>query len=78
VFLAAVFHYNGLTGRDTVDLLGASSLDDVVMDDEKIAWREYVVTLNEVSTIRRRHAVSFGSCSFTEPIDDLTRLGLLA
>lgn len=78
VFLAAVFHHNGLTHRDTIDLLNARALDDVVFDDEKIQWREYVVTTNEVSTIRRRHAVSFGSCSFTDPVDDLTRLGLLA
>ena len=78
VFLAAVLHYNGLTIRDTIELLEATILDDVVMDDEKIAWREYVVTVAEVSTIRRRHAVSFGSCSFTDPIDDLTRMRMLA
>ena len=77
VFLTAVLHHNGLTSRDAVDLLGAQNLDDVVMDDEKIAWREYVVTVAEVSTIRRRHAVSFGSCSFTDPVDDLIKLGLL-
>ncbi len=78
VFLTAVFHYNGLTIQDAVDLLRAEALDDVVMDDEKVAWREYVVTIAELSTIRRRHAVSFGSCSFTDPVDDLTKLGLLA
>jgi hypothetical protein len=77
VFLAAVFNHNGLTHRDTIDLLNLGALDDVVMDDEKIAWREYAVTVNEISTIRRRHAVAFGSCSFADPVDDLTRLGLL-
>jgi hypothetical protein len=77
VFLAAVFHYNGLTIRDTVDLLEARSLDDVVMDDEKMAWREYVVTVPELTTIRRRHAIAFGSCSFTDPVDDLIKLNLL-
>lgn len=76
VFLAAAFHYNGLTQRDTVELLGAETLDDVVMDDEKMAWREYVVTVAEISTLRRRLAISFGSCSFTEPVDDLVKLGL--
>jgi hypothetical protein len=78
VFLAAVFHHNGLTGPDAIDLLNAQQLDDVVMDDEKIAWREYVVTAGEITTIRRRHAVSFGSCSFTDPVDDLTKLGYLS
>ncbi len=77
VFLAAAFHYNGLTGRDTLDLLNATTLDGIVMDDEKIAWREYVVTRNELSTIRRRFATAFGSCSFTEPVEDLVNLELL-
>jgi hypothetical protein len=77
VFLAAAFHYNGLTGRDTIDLLNATTLDGVTMDDEKLAWREYVVTRNEVSTVRRRFATAFGSCSFTEPVEDLVNLELL-
>jgi len=77
VFLTAAFHYNGLTARDTVDLLNATTLDGITMDDEKLAWREYVVTRNEVSTVRRRFATAFGSCSFTEPVDDLINLELL-
>ncbi|HET6463953.1 MAG TPA: hypothetical protein VFH33_09150 [Candidatus Krumholzibacteria bacterium] len=77
VFLAAAFHYNGLTSRDTIDLLNATTLDGVTMDDDKLAWREYVVTRNEVSTVRRRFATAFGSCSFTEPVEDLVKLELL-
>jgi len=77
VFLTAAFHYNGLTARDTIDLLNATTLDGITMDDDKLAWREYVVTRNEVSTVRRRFATAFGSCSFTEPVDDLINLELL-
>ena len=78
VFLAAAFHYNGLTIRDTRDLLVATRLDDVVMDDERISWREYVVSVAELSTVRRRLAIAFGSCSFVEPVDDLIALGMLS
>jgi hypothetical protein len=77
VFLAAVLHYNGLTARDTIDLLNKTDLDDIVMDEDKIAWREYEVSGTEVTTVRRRHAIAFGSCSFTEPVDDLLKLELL-
>ena len=77
VFLAAAFHYNGLTVRDAHDLLRAPSLDGITLDDERLAWREYVVTLNELSVARRRLAIAFGSCSFREPVDELTTLGLL-
>lgn len=77
VFLAAAFHYNGLTIRDAIELLNATALDGIAIDDEKIAWREYVVTRDEVSTVRRRFATAFGSCSFTEPVEDLVKLELL-
>jgi hypothetical protein len=77
VFLTAAFHYNGLTQRDAIDLLNLTTLDGVIMDDEKAAWRDYVVTRNEVSIVRRRFATAFGSCSFTEPVEDLVNLELL-
>ncbi|HET6350353.1 MAG TPA: hypothetical protein VFH88_14855 [Candidatus Krumholzibacteria bacterium] len=77
VFLTAAFHYNGLTQRDTADLLDATSLDEVTFDDGQIAWRDYIVMRNEIATVRRRFATAFGSCSFTEPVDDLKEMGLL-
>ena len=77
VFLAAAFHYNGLTIRDTRDLLATTRLDGVVLDNDRISWREYVVSMAELSTVRRRLAIAFGSCSFIEPIDDLIALGML-
>jgi hypothetical protein len=77
VLLACAFHYNGLTVRDAHDLLHAASLDGVVMNDDVLAWREYVVTLPEISTVRRRLAIAFGSCSFREPVEELTAMGLL-
>jgi hypothetical protein len=78
VFLAAAFHYNGLTARDAHDLLNATSLEGVVMGDDGLAWREYAVSPAELSTLRRRFAIAFGSCSFREPVDELTTMGLLA
>jgi hypothetical protein len=77
VFLTAAFHYNGLTQRDAVDLLNATSLGGIEMNDDTMKWREYVVTRDEISTVRRRFATAFGSCSFTEPVDDLVNLELL-
>jgi hypothetical protein len=46
--VSRAFPLQWLTGRDTIDLLEATTLDGVTMDDEKLAWREYVVTRNEV------------------------------
>ena len=77
VFLAAVFQYNGLTRGDALEILQAESLAGVTFNDDGIAWKDYVVTLGEVATVRRRFAVAFGSCSFREPVDDLKEIGLL-
>jgi hypothetical protein len=77
LFLAAAFHYNGLTRRDADAMLAMTALDGVEFTDDALAWKEYRVSLAEISTVRRRFAVSFGSCSFREPIDDLVQLGLI-
>jgi len=46
-------------------------------DDEKATWRGHSVTTAELATMRREFAISFGSCSFEEPINDLKELGWL-
>ena len=46
-------------------------------DDEKASWRGHSVTTEELVTMRREFAISFGSCSFEEPINDLKELGWL-
>jgi len=42
-----------------------------------VTWREQRVSSKELVVARQNFALSFGSCSFTEPIDDLQSLGLL-
>jgi hypothetical protein len=78
VFLTAVFHYNGMTLADANALMHRGAVDDVEFADDHIAWRDYRVSRDEVTTIRRRFAISFGSCSFREPVDDLIKTGLLS
>ncbi len=77
VFLTAAFQYNGLTRADALERLALPSLDGVSLHDHVIEWKDYYVTLQEISTVRRRSAIAFGSCSFREPVDDLKQLGLL-
>ena len=42
-----------------------------------VSWREHELTRDEIATARKISAISFGSCSFTEPVDDLKSLHLL-
>src|SRR6185503_9174089 len=47
------------------------------LDEEAFRWRDRNASPEEVATMRRELFVSFGSCSFTEPVDELRALGLL-
>ena len=48
-----------------------------ILEDENASWKGRRVTVNQIDTARSRIAHSFGSCSFTEPLDDLSTLGIL-
>jgi hypothetical protein len=78
VFLTAVFHYNGMTIADAHAFLQRETIDDVEFTDDHVAWRDYRVSRDELTTIRRRFAISFGSCSFREPVEDLVQIGMLS
>lgn len=44
-----------------------------------VAWRgEHFLTLGHIERLRSKGMISFGSCSFDEPVEDLRSMGLLA
>jgi hypothetical protein len=77
VFLAAAFCFNGLGAADAPRMLSLESVEEWRFDDRGARWEDYQVSTREIEAIRRRFAVSFGSCSFEEPLDDLRHLGLV-
>jgi hypothetical protein len=42
-----------------------------------LRWRERVAGPDELARVRREQLVAVGSCSFSEPVDDLKELGIL-
>lgn len=48
-----------------------------VFEDEALMWRGERATLDELETMRRARFIAYGSCSFSEPVEDLTALGIL-
>ncbi|MBV9027218.1 MAG: hypothetical protein JO311_01260 [Candidatus Eremiobacteraeota bacterium] len=46
-------------------------------DDDALYWRDERIEVVELEQMRRMTFVSYGSCSFAEPIGDLTALGIL-
>ncbi|SRR6266404_5481910 len=77
VFLAAAFLRAGVEATLAVQLLEERSADAFHFDSDGVSWRQHRLTQPEIAAARRSFAVSFGSCSFTEPIDDLKSLRLL-
>jgi hypothetical protein len=77
VFLAAAFLRKGMEQQIAVELLNEQSAEAIRFNSHGIMWREYGLTTNEIEVARQGFSISFGSCSFTEPIDDLRSLGLL-
>jgi hypothetical protein len=77
IFLAASFLRAGMNSDLAVELLDEQSAQALHFDSDDIAWHEHRVSQQEIAVTRQDFAISFGSCSFTEPIDDLRSLHLL-
>ena len=58
-------------------LLEDESAENFSLTDDALSWGELRATAAQITTARRDLATSFGSCSFTEPIEDLEKLGWL-
>ena len=77
VFLAAAFARTGLTLKDLALLLEEKDASAFEFTETEARWRGNTVSRTGISAVRHHVALSFGSCSFQEPVDDLRSLGLL-
>ena len=76
VFLAAAFLQFGVPGAAAEEILNETDLGAFQFSLDGVAWRGNRLTVEQLSR-GRLSALSFGSCSFDEPIDDLHAAGLL-
>jgi hypothetical protein len=61
-------------------VLGALEETDALqfrVDDAGVWWQDHVVIHEQLSVVRQAVAVSFGSCSFSEPVDEARALHLI-
>jgi hypothetical protein len=77
VFLAVAFLRAGMEPKLAVQLLDEQSAQAFHFDVDGLGWRQHRLSRDEIAAARRDLSISFGSCSFTEPIDDLRSLHLL-
>ena len=78
VFLAAAAIAQGLSDDDACQLLEERDPSSIVATDEALVWRGHTFSAEHLVRMRVRVAVSFGSCSFREPVDELRSLSLVA
>lgn len=76
VFLAAVLLREGVATPEVAPLLEERDPAAIVVEGEAIRWRAHRVGTAAVARARAAFAGSFGSCSFDEPVQDLTTLRL--
>ena len=77
LFLAAAFLHQGMPEPELLQLLDESSEHAIHADDTAIHWRGRRLDASTIALVRSAQAISFGSCSFVDPMDDLTAMGLL-
>jgi hypothetical protein len=78
VFLAAAFARQGFKPSVLNELLEDEWTESFVFDANGVWWRqEHFLSTAQLRLLRERAAISFGSCSFEEPIADLQDLEIL-
>lgn len=77
LFLGAAFVAAGLADGEAERLLEERDPAAIRFDAAAVEWRGRRLDEEALRAARERAIVSFGSCSFTEPIADLQSLGLL-
>jgi hypothetical protein len=77
LFLAAAYVASGLGDEDAERLLEEREPAAIRFDGTGVEWRGRRLDAEALRRAREDVIISFGSCSFTEPIGDLQSLGLL-
>jgi hypothetical protein len=77
VAAAVMARVHGLDTTEIGEIVAEQDGASFTVTTEHLAWRGLTATAAQVRLARRETVVGFGSCSFTEPRDDLRALGLL-
>lgn len=78
VFLGAcLLDTHGIEHTELVEFLEMGSSGQFGISSAEIQWRDYKLSDADIQSARENFVRSFGSCSFTEPVEDLRSLSLL-
>jgi hypothetical protein len=77
-FVAAAMALEGADERDVEAALSDETAANFAADEESVRWREHEFSAQQIKRMRERFVVSFGSCSFTEPLEEMRGMGWVA
>jgi hypothetical protein len=77
LFLAAAFIWKGMADIEATRVLEEQSLDAFEFTGDGIFWRGHRLAPSDLRETRTQFALSFGSCSFREPVDEARALHLI-
>lgn len=77
VVTAALLAYGGCLPARLPEILSDTDAAQFRFDAAGMEWRDLSISTAEIGALRQQFGLSFGSCSFDEPRDDLRALGLL-
>jgi len=78
VFGGAMLSYaHDLTDEELVKVVRDEDPEHFSFTDEGFHWKDLTVSTDEISELREVALISFGSCSFDEPREDLRKLEIL-
>jgi hypothetical protein len=78
VFMAATLVYAGEPEDAALAVLQEEDPFAFSFSDDSIAWRDKRVDVEQIQACRNDFAISFGSCSFREPVDEIESLAQAA
>lgn len=77
LFLASAFIRKGIAEGEAREILEDSSADAFSFRELGVSWRGNDLNRDDLRMTRSRLFLSFGSCSFREPVDEARALGLV-
>jgi hypothetical protein len=76
VLLAATACWQGRARGQVSALLTATGRSTLTFGKDGVRWGSHTFARDEIAAARRQFVLSIGSCSFTEPVDELRQLGV--
>lgn len=74
---SALAHVHDLPVKTLIGIVDETNPEAFVIEPQRLAWRDYDASADAIAEARRSLLTSFGSCSFSEPRDDLRTLGIV-